>query len=165
MTTLRRPLTSVTLALLLGALGCKDPADTDTGEDTSPPPNEAPSADAGSDQEVHRDALVTLDGSASTDPDGDELAYSWAQIGGPDVSLDSEVSQQPRFTSPDEPTTLEFELVVFDGDDESEPATVPVGVVNPAPVAPGSSSTGAAPAIPRGTRSSTAGPRSTERRR
>ena len=46
--------------------------------------NEAPVADAGPDQTVsirRRTTLVTLDGSASTDPEGGTLSYVWAKDG------------------------------------------------------------------------------------
>ncbi len=40
--------------------------------------NRAPSADAGPDQTVSPGATVTLDGSGSSDSDGDALSYAWA---------------------------------------------------------------------------------------
>ena len=54
-----------------------------TGPDFGPPPssNQPPVADAGPDQSVEASgpdgASVTLDGSGSTDPDGDTLSYEW----------------------------------------------------------------------------------------
>lgn len=60
------------------------------------PDNRAPSADAGPDQTVVTPATVTLDGSGSSDPDGDTLSYSWIRTGGPSVTLQNGNSAQAR---------------------------------------------------------------------
>ncbi len=56
-----------------------------------PPPqpaNSSPTADAGPDQNgVWEGALVTLDGSGSSDPDDDPLRYRWNQFSGERVEL------------------------------------------------------------------------------
>jgi len=57
-------------------------------------PNTAPTADAGADQSfdcVVRSADVSLDGSGSSDADGDDLTYSWT-LGGTEVSTDASFS-------------------------------------------------------------------------
>src|SRR4029077_5125853 len=62
--------------------------------------NGLPSANAGTDQTVDEREFVTLDGSASTDPDGDTLTYSWTQILGPPAILSDSNVEQPTFTAP-----------------------------------------------------------------
>jgi PKD repeat protein len=61
------------------------------------------------------DDPVTLDGTGSTDPDGNlPLAYGWQQSGGPLVTLSDLTAAQPTFTAPAAPTVLTFTLWVTD---------------------------------------------------
>ena len=85
--------------------------------------NEAPVAQASaSPAKVREGARVTLDGSASTDPDaGDTLTYLWTQAddGAPRVTLSDASAEQPAFTSPSDlaaETELAFTLRVTDAD-------------------------------------------------
>ena len=71
-------------------------------------------ADAGPDQTgVWEGALVTLDGSGSSDPDDDPLKYRWNQYRGERVALSSRDVVNPTFTAPRELTAdavLSFRL-------------------------------------------------------
>jgi len=93
--------------------------------------NNAPVASAGIDQTVGEGELVFLDGSGSSDPDGDELSYQWTQTGGILVSLSDATVVNPSFTAPSSITqdeVLTFEIVVSDGEFSSMPDAVNVTV-------------------------------------
>ena len=62
--------------------------------------NTAPTADAGSDQEVSGGALVVLDGSISSDSDGNITSFSWVQTEGPPVTLRDANSAVADFNAP-----------------------------------------------------------------
>ncbi|EIC31531.1 MULTISPECIES: PKD domain-containing protein [Methylomicrobium] len=113
--------------------------------DSQPPGT--PFAEAGTDQSVRAGVEAVLDGSASSDPEGQALSYQWTQLAGPTVTLDDPTAIKPRFTTPrlGNDTVLTFQLVITDTDgNESDAATVNVDVKwhNEAPVAdPGAAST------------------------
>ena len=52
------------------------------------------------DQTLAENSLVSLDGSASSDPDSDALTYSWTQVAGPAVALTGASTSTPSFTAP-----------------------------------------------------------------
>ena len=103
--------------------------------------NEAPLADAGSDQTIIANDVVTLDGSLSTDLEDDSnnipLLYKWNQIDASDYSvvLNDDSSTTPSFTAPDvaEETVLTFELTVTDSQQSSSSSTVDI-TVSPASI-------------------------------
>ena len=82
----------------------------------------APHANAGPDANVPTGELVTLDGTASFDPDGDTITYLWSLEGRPATSqavfIDPQ-SPQPTFT-PDVDGTYLIRLTVGDGQRTSE---------------------------------------------
>ena len=96
--------------------------------------NATPIADAGPDQQAVPGDVVQLDGSGSTDADGDLLTYAWSLISKPASSqtvLQDSASVAPRLT-PDQSGTYVAELTVNDGVNSSAPATVVIDV--PVPV-------------------------------
>lgn len=66
-------------------------------------------------QRVNSGASVTLDGSASGDPDGNPISFSWKQALGPPVPLSSMSEAIVSFMAPANGTTLAFELTVSNG--------------------------------------------------
>ena len=95
--------------------------------------NQKPVADAGPDQTKNEGTPVSLDGTGSTDPDGDPLTYAWTQVSGTAVALSGADTAMPSFTAPAvEPggEALVFQLVVNDGQLASDPDTVEITVLN-----------------------------------
>lgn len=103
--------------------------------------NRAPRAVVTAPKDVDERTVVTLDGSQSSDPDGDYIFYTWMQVTGggkPVVKLSSTTANKTTFMAPDvkADTTLTFRMVVDDGQVYSEVQTVTVTVhsVDRAPV-------------------------------
>ncbi|QNQ19244.1 hypothetical protein HF650_05485 [Kosakonia sp. SMBL-WEM22] len=90
--------------------------------------NHIPVAKATYPQTVTGAATVVLDGSASTDPEGAALSWSWTQVSGPHVTLDSTNQQKASFTlnAPEQASTLVFNLTVNDGVHDSLPLTLTI---------------------------------------
>jgi len=95
--------------------------------------NVAPVANGGSAQSVTTGSLVTLDGSASSDSNGDALAYTWtltSKPAGSTAALSSTTSVRPTFTA-DAGGDYVATLTVHDGELTSALATVSVRASTP----------------------------------
>ena len=93
--------------------------------------NNPPEADAGSNQTVVEGDTFTLDGSNSSDPDGDTISYHWTQIGGIPATLSDRMAAKPTFVTPivsPGGIILTFELVVKDDEDLQDSAQVTITV-------------------------------------
>jgi hypothetical protein len=103
--------------------------------------NSAPVANAGLDQNVVTGSVVTLDGSGSSDANGDALTYNWSFTSMPARSiavLSSATVVKPTFSA-DKDGVYVLRLVVNDGKVDSTPDTVTItaATAGPAPVSLG----------------------------
>lgn len=100
--------------------------------------NTQPTAEAGVAQTVHVGTLAFLNGSASSDPDGDPITYAWSLLTGPPNSkaaLSGANTVTPTLR-PDRPGSYEVQLVVTDsGGLQSLPDVVTIDTSNSAPKA------------------------------
>jgi hypothetical protein len=89
--------------------------------------NRIPLASAGSDQsEIAPGSLVVLNGTQSSDPDGDSLSYEWTQLSGQPVVLEDRNKAIAKFVAGDA-QVYSFQLIVIDVNGlRSSPALVTV---------------------------------------
>lgn len=98
---------------------------------TVPAVNTAPIANAGPNQTIPVGSSVTLDGSASKDPDGNALSYAWSLKSlpaGSTARLSSVTTVNPSFV-PDMPGIYVVQLVVNDGTVNSTPSETQITAV------------------------------------
>ena len=99
--------------------------------------NLPPTADAGGPYSVDEGAAVALDGTGSSDPDGDALTFEWdLDYDGSTFTADASGSAMPDFSAAglDGPSTRTIALRVSDPDGADDLATAEVSIANVAPV-------------------------------
>jgi RHS repeat-associated protein len=99
--------------------------------------NTPPVADAGPDQTVQVGSLVHLDGSGSSDADGNRLTFRWSVVKKPTGSaatLSNPKAVKPTFRV-DLPGQYVLQLIVSDGKLDSDPDTITISTQNSQPVA------------------------------
>jgi Big-like domain-containing protein/K319-like protein/cadherin-like protein len=104
--------------------------ETESASNATSPDVDKPVAIAGNEMTALGGEEVLLDGSASYDPDGAELTYSWSQVEGPRVLLSSSNSATPSFVAPDvaSATAITFRLIVNNGQATSDPSYVSIEI-------------------------------------
>lgn len=135
---IKRMFVMLLCVLLLSACGGGG-GGSDSSSTPLPVANTAPVANAGITQSVSTGTLVTLDGSASSDVNGDTLTYSWSitfKPAGSNAVLSNLAIVNPSFNA-DLAGTYVLSLVVNDGKLNSVSSTVTVNasVNNTLPVA------------------------------
>jgi PKD domain len=134
-------LVTALLSVALAACGGGSGGSSDGSATVLPPSNlnVAPTASAGANQSVMTGAIITLDGSASSDANSDPLTYAWtltSKPAGSAATLALAMSAKPTFIA-DVAGTYVASVIVNDGKINSTAATVTVtaATVNAAPVA------------------------------
>jgi hypothetical protein len=120
----------VFMVVVVGLVACGGSG----GGDGNTAGNTAPVAEAGPDQSILTSSSVTLNGSGSSDANGDTLTYNWSftsKPAGSTATLSSSTVSAPTFTA-DLAGSYILSLVVNDGQVSSGTDTVTIIAVNPA---------------------------------
>jgi K319-like protein len=80
---------------------------------------------------VNGGSPVTLDGSLSYDPDGNQIIFAWTQIAGPSVIISDANTPKAKFIAPNVVTDkiMSFELTVTDENGLSDSGIVQITVI------------------------------------
>ncbi len=123
-----RAVTTLPLIAVLLSLACSDDEGTGPGDDNDEPtasiaasPLSVPGGDG-------NQTVITLDGTASSDPDGDQLTYEWTVPSGTFVEGTTASDAIAKVTFPGTAPYV-VTLVVDDGNGGSDQAQVTIGIV------------------------------------
>jgi chitinase len=123
---------SLTFELIVSdGLNSSDPASASIAVAGSTRPNHPPVSIPGDPVTVSAGASVTLDGSRSSDPDGEVLTYNWQQVGGAAKAvLTGADTPRVRVTAPKNSvvSTIDLQLTVTDPEGATGVATVTVTI-------------------------------------
>ncbi len=145
---------SLMMIVVVAFAGCSDDDITAPGNQNQSPtasitasPTALPQGDANS-------TIVTLDGSASSDPDSDQLSFAWTVPNGTFVNGTTASDPVIQVTFPGAaPNTVT--LVVDDGRDGTASAQFTIGIIAPVNNAPTASISANPTEVPRGDNNST----------
>jgi hypothetical protein len=125
-----------TLVFSLTVSDAEFTSETDEVSITIQQANTPPSANAGPDVTITGLSTSSLQGSLSSDPEGDNLTFEWQQVSGQAVSLSDTQVANPSFTAPNQNTSLIFSLTVNDGEfSATNNVLVTIQAINTAPTA------------------------------
>lgn len=93
-------------------------------------PNQAPIARSGEDKMVTGPVLVMLDGSLSSDPEGDTLTYKWTQTGGNQLVISNANMAKASIDVPATSSNVTYELTLTVTDPEGLSSTDTMVITN-----------------------------------
>ncbi|MCU7812161.1 MAG: PKD domain-containing protein, partial [Candidatus Thiodiazotropha sp. (ex Notomyrtea botanica)] len=106
------------LSLSLSGCGGSDTASSSTNNAVGTPQANSPTAVITAPQAFISGETATLDGSSSSDPDGDTLSFLWTQTQGTTIALSDNTNPSLSFIAPTvtQPAQYTFQLTVTDGE-------------------------------------------------